>query len=111
MKLHFEPNLDYQHDAIESVCELFRGQETCRTEFTVTRDATAAQYTFAFRENDLGIGNRLHLLDDEILANLDRHSDPQRSATLRHRWPPATSQSRWRPAPARPTSTCAAFSS
>ena len=71
MKLHFEPNLDYQHTAIESVCDLFRGQETCRTEFTVTRDATAAQYTFAFHESDLGIGNRLHLLGDEILANLD----------------------------------------
>ena len=36
MKLHFEPNLDYQHAAIESVCDLFRGQEICRTEFTVT---------------------------------------------------------------------------
>jgi type III restriction enzyme len=71
MKLHFEPDLDYQHTAIEAVCDLFRGQETCRTEFTVTRDATAAQYTLAFHENDLGIGNRLHLLDDEILANLD----------------------------------------
>ena len=23
MKLHFEPNLDYQHAAIESVCDLF----------------------------------------------------------------------------------------
>jgi len=53
------------------VRDLFRGQETCRTEFTVTRDATAAQYAFAFRESDLGIGNRLHLLDDEILTNLD----------------------------------------
>ena len=71
MKLHFEPDLDYQHTAIESVCDLFRGQETCRTEFTVTRDATAAQYTLAFHQSDLGIGNRLHLLDDEILANLD----------------------------------------
>ena len=38
MKLHFEPNLDYQLAAIESVCDLFRGQEICRTEFTVTRD-------------------------------------------------------------------------
>ena len=71
MKLHFEPDLDYQHTAIEAVCDLFRGQETCRTEFTVTRDATAAQYAFAFRESDLGIGNRLHLLDDEILTDLD----------------------------------------
>ena len=36
MKLHFEPNLDYQLQAIEAVCGLFHGQETCRTEFTVT---------------------------------------------------------------------------
>jgi type III restriction enzyme len=70
MKLHFEPNLDYQHAAIESVCDLFRGQEICRTEFTVTRDALAAQKTLAFAQSDLGIGNRLQLLDDEILANL-----------------------------------------
>lgn len=39
MKLHFEPNLDYQMQAIESVCDLFRGQEICRTEFTVTMKA------------------------------------------------------------------------
>src|SRR6266852_1248284 len=71
MKLHFEPNLDYQHTAIESVCDLFRGQEICRTEFTVTRDAVAAQHTLAFAQSDLGIGNRLQLLDDELLANLD----------------------------------------
>ena len=70
MKFHFEPDLDYQHAAIESVCDLFRGQEICRTEFTVTRDATAAQQTLAFAQSDLGIGNRLQLLDDELLTNL-----------------------------------------
>ena len=36
MKLHFESNLDYQLSAIEAVCDLFRGQEICRSEFTVT---------------------------------------------------------------------------
>lgn len=70
MKLHFEPNLDYQLQAIEAVCGLFHGQETCRTEFTVTRDGADAQARLAFAENDLGIGNRLTLLDDELLANL-----------------------------------------
>ena len=70
MKLHFEPDLDYQHTAIESVCGLFRGQEICRSEFTVTRDVLSEQQTMAFAQNDLGIGNRLHLLDDEILGNL-----------------------------------------
>lgn len=70
MKLHFEPNLDYQLQAIDAVCDLFNGQEICRTEFTVTRDTADGQARLAFAENDLGIGNRLTLLDDEILANL-----------------------------------------
>lgn len=68
MKLHFEPNLDYQAQAIEAVCGLFHGQESGRTEFTVTRAATSSQLELF--ENDLGIGNRLKLLDDELLANL-----------------------------------------
>jgi type III restriction enzyme len=71
MKLHFEPNLDYQLQAIQSVVDLFRGQEICRTEFTVVRATEGeAQASFGTMENDLGIGNRLALLDDEILANL-----------------------------------------
>ena len=68
MKLHFEPNLDFQRQAIDSVADLFRGQETCRTEFTVTRNALGMQME-AF-DSDLGVGNRLVLLDDELLANL-----------------------------------------
>jgi len=85
MKLHFEPDLDYQHTAIEAVADLFRGQEINRTEFTVTRrpvadpsgqtaldlgSFTSAQGELGLVENELGIGNRLTLLDDEILDNL-----------------------------------------
>ena len=70
MKLYFEPNLDFQLQAIEAVCDLFRGQEICRTEFTVTQDHAGPQAGLAFPEGDLGIGNRLTLLDDEILKNL-----------------------------------------
>lgn len=70
MKLHFEPNLDYQHAAIEAVCDLFRGQEICRTEFTVTKAKSSGQLKLAVVEDAIGIGNRLQLLDDEILKNL-----------------------------------------
>jgi type III restriction enzyme len=70
MKLHFEPNLDYQHAAIEAVCDLFRGQEICRTEFTVTKDF-GRQMALGGMENDLGIGNRLTLLDEELVRNLN----------------------------------------
>ena len=71
MKLHFEPNLDYQLQAIEAVCGLFRGQEICRTEFTVTSDYAGGQIAMDFAESGLGIGNRLTLLDDEIVKNLE----------------------------------------
>ncbi|OZI50752.1 type III restriction-modification system endonuclease [Bordetella genomosp. 4] len=83
MKLHFEPNLDYQMQAIEAVCDLFRGQEVCRTEFTVTMKAPVPvgsdlfpgtqpeQMTLGMAESDLGVGNRLTLLDDELLKNLN----------------------------------------
>jgi type III restriction enzyme len=81
MKLHFEPNLDYQLEAIEAVCDLFRGQEICRTEFTVTRSAVGGSFLPGF-ENDLGVGNRLTLLDDEILKNLN-------DIQLRHGLPPS----------------------
>ena len=71
MKLHFEPDLDYQRAAIEAVCDLFRGQEINRTEFTVTsRPSDGVQGELGLAENELGIGNRLTLLDDEIMSNL-----------------------------------------
>jgi len=71
MKLHFEPDLDYQHTAIEAVCDLFRGQEINRTEFTVTRRSDGGvQGELGLVENERGIGNRLTLLDDEIVGNL-----------------------------------------
>jgi type III restriction enzyme len=71
VKLRFESDLDYQHQAIEAVCDLFKGQDINRTEFTVSRVAAdAAQGALGLDESALGIGNRLTLLDDEILANL-----------------------------------------
>ncbi len=96
MKLHFESDLDYQWAAVESVCDLFRGQETCRTEFTVTMKTPAAseggdlfpdtvaqrQLTLGVAESDLGLGNRLTLLDDQITNNL-------RDIQLRNGLPPA----------------------
>jgi type III restriction enzyme len=72
VKLHFDPNLPHQSAAIEAVCGLFHGQETCRTDFTVTRHAVGGQAALAFAESDLGIGNRLMLLEDEMAENLSK---------------------------------------
>jgi len=71
MKLHFEDNLDYQQAAIKAVTDLFSGQDICRTEFTVTHQPKqSTPDTIGIVESVLGIGNRLQLLDDEILENL-----------------------------------------
>ncbi len=84
MKLHFEPDLDYQRDAIAAVCNLFRGQEVCRTEFTVTKTWRGQQ--FDWTEGSLGVGNRLTVLDDQLLDNL-------RDIQLRQQLPPSESLS------------------
>ena len=68
MKLQFEPDLDYQLDAIAAVCDLFQGQEECRTEFTVSRNL--GHQLPGFQESELGVGNRLLLPDDALLDNL-----------------------------------------
>lgn len=81
MKLHFESNLDYQAKAIDSVCNLFRGQEVCRSEFTVTltnqldenSDLVTndfSQIALGIGETDLGIGNRFTIGEGELLENL-----------------------------------------
>jgi type III restriction enzyme len=86
VKIQFSADLDYQAEAIQSVCDLFEGQDVCQTLFTVAPTRQAAEPLFvndgasagyALRPSalggvtsDLGIGNRLLLLDDELLANL-----------------------------------------
>lgn len=74
MKIQFNPDLSYQKDAIDAVVGIFEGQEICRTTFTVTSapvmdkhgqmDALAAS-----EQNDIGIGNRLRLIEEELLEN------------------------------------------
>lgn len=83
MKFKFEPNLDFQLQAVEAVCDLFCGQEICRTEFTVTQGMMDQQESLAFAQTELGIGNRLTLLDDNVLKNLN-------AIQLRNGLPPST---------------------
>ncbi len=71
MRLCFESDLDYQLQAIDAVCDLFRGQEVCRTEFTITPAPADGQAQLGLTQNDLGIGNHLTLVHEEVLANLN----------------------------------------
>ena len=70
MKIQFDPNLDFQKQAIESVAGVFEGQEICQTNFTVAPLQYTTQLTLPGMENNLGIGNRLKLLDEDIHKNI-----------------------------------------
>lgn len=73
MKIKFEPNQSHQRVAWESAVGVFEGQELNKTTFSMpalrpvgTLDAMMANQT------DKGYGNRLRLLDEELLENVRR---------------------------------------
>ena len=65
MKLQFDANLHYQEQAVSAVVDLFRGQTPKQSSFTISNYSDqGTMYT------DNGIGNKLELVDEEILENL-----------------------------------------
>lgn len=71
MKIHFDPNLDFQHEAISAITGIFEGQEICKTNFTVAPLKYDPQMKLPNEpQKDLGIGNRLLLLEEDIHSNV-----------------------------------------
>ena len=71
MTLKFNPNLDYQNDAVKAVVDLFKGQDNVQSQFTIYDPAKYTVQTVAFggtEENEIGVANRL-ILDEEDIAN------------------------------------------
>lgn len=65
MKLQFDANLHYQEQAVSAVVDVFRGQTPKQSSFTISNYSDqGTMYT------DNGIGNKLELVDEEILENL-----------------------------------------
>ncbi|KDE71814.1 type III restriction endonuclease subunit R [Fusobacterium necrophorum BFTR-2] len=71
MKIKFEENLEYQLEAINSITDIFSGQEIAKTVFTVEKTKNP-QLSIISEENDLGTGNKLLLFPEEISANVNK---------------------------------------
>lgn len=71
MNIKFESELDYQSDAIHAISDIFKGQETCTSNFTVYSPAyLASQKNIEF--NQIGYGNKLQLTEAQILENVQK---------------------------------------
>ncbi len=88
MKIKFDGNLEFQKEAIESITGIFEGQESCKANFTVLappkKEKEYEQISFLehspeyqqmsinYSEETEGYSNKLSLLDDEILENIQK---------------------------------------
>ncbi|SMO95432.1 DEAD/DEAH box helicase family protein [Fodinibius sediminis] len=66
MKLKFDPNLEYQQKAIQSIVDIFDGQPLGQSEYEVSLNN---QVGF-IEQNELGIGNNLLISDEQLLENV-----------------------------------------
>ncbi len=71
MEIKFDKGLDYQHDAISSVVDIFAGQEIAKSNFTVYSPQYLAKQQ-NLEMNDIGFANKLELTDDQILENVQK---------------------------------------
>ena len=73
MKIQFDPDLDFQKQAVKSVTGVFKGQEICQTDVTVTAPKMwgAGTLSSGQAQKELGIGNLLKLSDEDILKNIN----------------------------------------
>jgi len=64
LKLHFDPNQPFQHDAINSIVGIFEGQPLNQGDFSFSISS----------ENDMfrdgGVGNRLEISEEQVLKNI-----------------------------------------
>jgi len=66
MKLKFDSNLTYQAEAVKAVVDVFDGQPLSQSGFEVS----FTEQVGMVEQTELGLGNRLTLDDDQLLANV-----------------------------------------
>jgi len=70
MKIKFNSDLAYQKDAVDSTLGIFEGQEMRQINFSVPIIKNDEQMDLFNKQSDLGIGNKLELLPEELLENV-----------------------------------------
>lgn len=66
MKLKFDPSLQYQHDAIGAVVDVFDGQPIAQCSFEISQTTGG----LGLVQTELAVGNAVELPEDKILENV-----------------------------------------
>ncbi len=66
MKLHFDPNQQYQLDAVKSIVDVFEGQPLNQGDFGFSTSENGQLF------NENGVGNRIDISKERILSNLQK---------------------------------------
>lgn len=69
MKLQFDPNQQFQLDAVAAVTELFDGQPQGAPEYAVINMGKGTGLFTGQQQTELGAGNQLLVAEDKLLAN------------------------------------------
>jgi len=64
VKLHFDPNQQYQLDAVKSIVNIFDGQPLNQGDFGFSISESGQLF------NENGVGNRIVISKERILSNL-----------------------------------------
>ena len=70
MTLKFESNLEYQDDAVNSICDIFEGEEIFQSNFSIT--PIKGEESSLWKSATIGIGNSLKMIEEDMLANIQR---------------------------------------
>ena len=69
MKIQFDPNQQFQLDAVAAVTDLFEGQPQGAPEYAVIHSSVGEGLFAGQERSELGVGNQLLLADDKLLEN------------------------------------------
>lgn len=70
MKLQFDPNQQFQLDAVSAVADLFDGQPRGTLEFSVIKTHAEDSLYSSVQQSDLGAGNQIGIDYEKLLENL-----------------------------------------
>ena len=70
MTLKFESDLEYQNEAVKSICDIFEGEEIFQSNFSVA--PTQGDTGKLWQSSTIGIGNSIKIIEEDMLTNIQR---------------------------------------